>query len=119
MGLAQKTIETYIRTREKISVPQGLPEEMYTTQAGAFVSLKENGMLRGCIGTISPICSCVAAEIIQNAISAATRDPRFYPVKASELDTLEEQISIAREKARIRPEETDVVLERFQVVRHQ
>lgn len=166
VGLAQKTIETYIRTREKISVPQGLPEEMYTTQAGAFVSLKENGMLRGCIGTISPICSCVAEEIIQNAISAATRDPRFYPVKASELsrlvysvdvlgpteriqspdqldvkqygvvvstgrrrglllpnlegvDTIEEQISIAREKAGIRPEETDVVLERFQVVRHQ
>lgn len=57
-------------------------------RAGVFVSLKKNGDLRGCIGTIQPKASCVAEEIIQNAISAATQDPRFECVDAAELPLL-------------------------------
>ena len=53
-----------------------------------FVSIKTaNGALRGCIGTILPTRPDLAREIIGNAISASTRDPRFPPMKAHELPT--------------------------------
>lgn len=162
--LARKTIESYVRTGEIIAVPDKLPEEMYRQKAGVFVSVKENGSLRGCIGTIHAVQACVAEEIIGNAISAASRDPRFLPIRQDELDqliitvdvlgdteaidspdkldvgrygvivtkghkrglllpnldgvnTVDEQISIAKRKAGI-GENEDITLERFEVVRH-
>ena len=72
--LARKTIEAYVRTGEKIEVPYGLPQEMYERQAGTFVSIKENGGLRGCIGTIQAVQTSIAEEIINNAISAAVKE---------------------------------------------
>ncbi|MDW7656252.1 MAG: AmmeMemoRadiSam system protein A [Bacillota bacterium] len=57
-------------------------------QAGVFVSLKKHGELRGCIGTTAPTTESIVAEIIQNAISAATRDPRFNSVTTDELQEL-------------------------------
>lgn len=162
--LARKTIESYIRTGEKIALPKGLPDEMRNKRAGVFVSIKENGSLRGCIGTICATRDSIAEEIIENAISAACRDPRFPPVECEELDelvisvdvlgdteeidspdkldvkrygvivtkgrkrglllpnldgvdTVEEQIAIAKRKAGI-GEMEDVALERFEVIRH-
>lgn len=92
--LARKTIETYIKEGRVIKVPDGLPSEMYEKSAGAFVSLHIRGGLRGCIGTIAATCDCVAEEIIQNAISASTKDPRFEPVEESELDRLEYSVDV-------------------------
>ena len=54
--------------------------------AGAFVSLKKGGQLRGCIGTIFPVTGTLGDEVAQNAVSAASRDPRFPPVATEELD---------------------------------
>jgi AmmeMemoRadiSam system protein A len=54
--------------------------------AGAFVSLKTGGQLRGCIGTLLPTQPTLAREIMDNAISAATKDPRFPPLELEELD---------------------------------
>lgn len=163
--LARETVETYVRTGKKIRVPEGLPEEMHSRRAGVFVSLKEEGRLRGCIGTITPVRRNVAEEIIENGISAAARDPRFHAVEPEELDrleysvdvlgeteeidspeeldvkrygvvvsrgyrrglilpdlegvdTVEEQIEIARRKAGIPEDAEDIRLERFEVVRH-
>ena len=99
--LARKTIETYVRTGEKIKVPDGLPQEMYERQAGAFVSIKENGSLRGCIGTIQAVQSSIAEEIINNAISAAVKDPRFYPIEPEELDKLTISVDVLGETERI------------------
>jgi AmmeMemoRadiSam system protein A len=129
------------------------------------VSIHEHGKLRGCIGTISPVRDCLAQEIIDNAVSASTRDPRFSPIRADELkwleisvdvlgdpepvsspdeldvkrygvivtkgrkrglllpdldgvDTVEEQISIAKSKAGIADWDKKVELQRFEVVRH-
>ena len=59
-----------------------------------FVSLHKDGRLRGCIGTIEPVRGCIAEEIIENAISAATRDPRFPPVQENELDALEISVDV-------------------------
>ena len=62
--------------------------------AGAFVTLRtKGGDLRGCIGSIravEPLCRAVASS----AISAAFRDPRFFPVRADEMTTLELEISV-------------------------
>ena len=67
---------------------------MTTQQAGAFVSLHKNGQLRGCIGTIAPTCDNLAWEIVQNAVSACSRDPRFSPVRPNELDELEYSVDV-------------------------
>jgi AmmeMemoRadiSam system protein A len=62
-------------------------EELWNVQRACFVSIKTvKGDLRGCIGTIVPVCPSLDAEIIENAISSSTKDPRFPPMKIAELD---------------------------------
>lgn len=107
--LARKTIEDYVQTGKKIKVPDGLPQEMYERQAGVFVSIKENGNLRGCIGTIQAVQESIAEEIINNAISASSRDPRFFPIEAWELDKLTITVDVLGEIERIdSPNQLDV-----------
>lgn len=93
--LARRSLETYVKTGQRLtSLPEDLPTEMTTQQAGAFVSLHKNGQLRGCIGTIAPTCDNLAWEIVQNAVSACSRDPRFSPVRPDELDELEYSVDV-------------------------
>lgn len=92
--LARRSLESYILRGETIDVPNGLPEEMLNQRAGAFVSIHKFGRLRGCIGTIMATTDCVAKEIIENAISASTRDPRFDPIEAEELKYLEINVDV-------------------------
>ena len=66
-----------------------------------FVSIHKDGRLRGCIGTILPVYGSVAEEIIHNAVSASTRDPRFDPVRPEELDKLEINVDVLTEPERI------------------
>jgi AmmeMemoRadiSam system protein A len=66
-------------------------------RAGAFVTIRRHGNLRGCIGTIEPTYDNVAEEVIHNAISAATRDPRFPPMRIDELDDLEVKVDVMGE----------------------
>ena len=162
--LARASVESWVRDRRVLPLPADLPAELRARRAGAFVSIHKNGQLRGCIGTISAAEDCLGQEIIQNAVSASSRDPRFSPITPDELkyleisvdvlgdaepvdspdkldakrygvivsrgrkrglllpdldgvDTVEEQIRIAKKKAGIREDE-DCSLERFEVVRH-
>ena len=170
--LARATIEQFVKTGKRLKFPADLPEELAEAlpeeatkdRAGAFVSVHKNGMLRGCIGTIGPVQDSIAEEIISNAISAVSRDPRFERVREDELelleinvdilgkpenidgpdqldvkrygvivscgarkglllpdlegvDTVEEQIDIARRKGGISPDD-DYRLQRFEVVRY-
>ncbi len=94
--LAKDTIENYVRQGTTIQPPKELASEM-EKQAGAFVSIHKHGMLRGCIGTIEPTQANVAQEVIQNAISAATRDPRFPPIGPEELANLEIKVDVLGE----------------------
>ena len=91
--LAKDTIETYTMNGKTIDTPSPLPDEM-EEKAGTFVSIKKKGELRGCIGTFHPTTDNVAAEVIQNAISAASRDPRFPPVRSDELDDLDYSVDV-------------------------
>ena len=83
--LARLSVETYISLRIVIEPPDD-PQGVLAGQAGAFVTLRTSeGHLRGCVGTIKAAHSNVAEEIVQNAINAATRDPRFPPLATHEL----------------------------------
>ncbi|MDI6815500.1 MAG: AmmeMemoRadiSam system protein B [Dehalococcoidales bacterium] len=90
--LAKKTVETYVK-EGKTPQPEELTPEM-KERAGVFVSIHKLGELRGCIGTFEPTKHNVAEEIITNAISSATRDPRFPPITPSELKDLSYSVDI-------------------------
>jgi len=59
-----------------------------------LVSIHKFGELRGCIGTFEPTTKNVAEEVISNAISSATRDPRFPPIAPGELKDLEYSVDV-------------------------
>ena len=86
--LARMSLETFVKTGKRADGPKDLPPELSGLRAGAFVSLKKDGMLRGCIGTILPVTESLGAEIVRNAVSACSEDPRFNPVTEDELDSL-------------------------------
>ena len=98
VALARDTIEMYVKMGQKPSLVSsayaGIPDEMRKRKAGVFVSIHKEGRLRGCIGTISSVYSCIGQEIIENAVAASTRDPRFNPIKADELAALEISVDV-------------------------
>ena len=95
--LARTSVETWVYADRPAKVPADLPEEMLSEKAGVFVSIHMNGRLRGCIGTISPAADCIAQEIINNGISACSRDPRFGKVTKEELPYLEYSVDVLGE----------------------
>ena len=100
--LARRALEAWILSGRTLRIPEDLPPDLteaertalLDTRAGAFVSLHEEGALRGCIGTISAVRSSLAEEICENAVSACSRDPRFDPVEPDELDRLEYSVDV-------------------------
>ena len=92
-SLAKETVETYVRQGEIVSPPAELTAEM-KEKAGVFVSIHKHDELRGCIGTFEPQRENIAAEVIANAISSATRDPRFPPVDPGELADLDYSVDV-------------------------
>jgi AmmeMemoRadiSam system protein A len=92
-ALAKNTVETYVMTGVKPPPPSELTPEM-REKAGVFVSIHKKGALRGCIGTFEPQQVNVAGEIIVNAISSATRDPRFPAITAKELKDLDYSVDV-------------------------
>lgn len=95
--LARNALEVYVKTGKTISVPDGLPGEITKRRAGAFVSLHKNGRLRGCMGTITASAASVAEEIINNAVCACSRDPRFDPVRPDELNEISYSVDVLGE----------------------
>jgi len=94
--LARDTVDAYIKNGKVISPPSELTPEM-KNKAGVFVSIHKQGALRGCIGTFEPTAENVAEEIIGNAISSATRDPRFSPISPEELEDLDYSVDVLTE----------------------
>ncbi len=90
--LARETVETYV-TERKIPQVKELTPEM-KERAGVFVSIHKLGELRGCIGTFEPTTENVSQEIINNAISSATQDPRFSPITPAELKDLDYSVDV-------------------------
>ncbi|TAK36537.1 MAG: AmmeMemoRadiSam system protein A [Chloroflexota bacterium] len=92
LKLARDTVEQYVVDGTKLLLDALSPE--LCERAGVFVSIYKSGNLRGCVGTIEPVCANVAEEAIANAISSATRDPRFSPVEPHELPLLSYSIDV-------------------------
>jgi len=116
VSLAKDAVDAYVREGKTISAPSTLTAEMQA-QAGVFVTLHKFGELRGCIGTLEPTTGNVASEIIQNAISSATRDPRFPPVAPNELEDLEYHVDVltepkpVKDKKKLDPKKYGVIVE--------
>lgn len=92
--LARRAIESYVRESTVLDPGTDLPPDL-ARQGGTFVSLHDGqGQLRGCMGTFMPTQGNVALEVIHNAISAATRDPRFPPVRPRELADLDVKVDV-------------------------
>lgn len=91
--LAKQAIEAYVRDGVVIE-PEPIPG-LEPRRAGVFVSLHlPDGSLRGCIGTTEGHRDSIEKEIVANAISAATRDPRFFPVEERELAGLDVSVDV-------------------------
>mgnify|MGYP001772765093 CR=1 FL=1 len=97
--LAKKAIEEYVKKGKVIKPYKEIIESdpVMKERKGVFVSLKKHGELRGCIGTFLPTTSCVAEEVVRNAILSATEDPRFPPVTPEELDELTISVDVLDE----------------------
>ncbi|ASI98285.1 TIGR00296 family protein [Thermococcus celer] len=95
--LARRAVEEYVRNGRTIKPPGDTPPELWE-KMGVFVTLNRRhappqAALRGCIGFPLPIYPLVEATI-KAAIYAAVDDPRFPPVRESELDDLVVEVSV-------------------------
>ena len=94
--LARSAVKEYFETGKTVEVPENTSKKLFE-RCGVFVTINslKNGekKLRGCIGypyATSPLVEAV----IDSAVSAATRDPRFYPLSSSELDKVVFEVSV-------------------------
>ena len=99
--LARETIERVVRTgvnprweEAKAFMSELESARMEKRKAGAFVSIHLEGELRGCMGTIIPASAHVGEEIIRNAVTACSEDPRFPAVEDGELYGLEIKVDV-------------------------
>lgn len=98
LQLARQTLESYLKDKKIPSVK--LESEILNQKLGAFVTLRKNGQLRGCIGEFEP--KKPLYKVVQDkAIDAALHDPRFSPVKYQELKDLEIEISVLSPRRKI------------------
>lgn len=96
VDLAKKTIEAYVLYGRTYK-PEKVDSELLNNRAGVFVSIHKFDQLRGCIGTFMPTYDSIADEIIHNAISACSKDPRFSPITEDELDYLDINVDVLSE----------------------
>ena len=118
LRLARAAATTYLREGKRLDSRNGeynLTEAMLEPGA-AFVTLKHDGQLRGCIGHVIAVGPLVDS-VVGNAISAATRDMRFAdnPITLEEMDSIDVEVSVMSPLERVDSTE-DIVLGRDGVV---
>lgn len=98
LGVARSAIVSYVTSREVEKVVSDSPGLLQ--QSGCFVTIHQNSQLRGCIGNF--ISDQPLYLLVQEmAVAAATRDPRFYPMKADDLRSFDLEISVLSPLTRI------------------
>jgi AmmeMemoRadiSam system protein A len=106
-ALARRAVETFT-LEGRVQMPPAALTSLLAQPSACFVSIKtDRRELRGCIGTTSPSMDTLAEEIVANALSAATRDPRFTPVTADELPHLIYSVDVLDRPEPCRFEELD------------
>lgn len=107
--LARESAEYFVKNGSELELPSWVPLELLNARAGAFVSVHKFGALRGCIGTIAATKENLALEIIHNAVSAVSEDPRFEPVTKDELKYLDINVDVLGDAEKISsPAQLDV-----------
>lgn len=112
--LAREALTAYVNRREIIN-PHDLPG-VFTERRGVFVTLEKNGELRGCIGYPRAVLP-LGRAIVDSAINAGTRDPRFPRVRPEELDEITIEVTILTEPQLIDGDKK-ALPERVQIGRH-
>ncbi len=92
LSLAERAVDEYVR-EGRVFIPEHLEHDIAKKKGASFVTLEKMGNLRGCIGSIIPHRE-LYIDIIENAIAAATKDPRFTPVTEDELKDINVKLSI-------------------------
>lgn len=91
LRLARDTVTSYVMTGK---LPDNdLDDPRMRADGAVFITITKNGKLRGCIGDVRPYRS-LKDSIMSNAVRASSKDPRFPPVRPSELKYLEFEVSI-------------------------
>lgn len=107
LALARRTLESYFRSEPPPRLPSDRAEAFGEPRA-LFVTLRKDGELRGCIGTLSPDGD-LARVVPRFALKAALEDPRFPPLAREELSACRIEISVLTRPLRVeRPEEIEV-----------
>ena len=91
LSIARNAVTEYVTNRKNPETEIKNPK--FKTDGAVFVTIKENGSLRGCIGHIQAIMP-LYQSIIKNAVAACSSDPRFPPMKKEELKDMDIEISI-------------------------
>ncbi|MEW6417475.1 MAG: AmmeMemoRadiSam system protein B [Nitrospirota bacterium] len=91
LGLARNTITEYV-TNGKVSEIE-MKNPKLKADGAVFVTIKRNGLLRGCIGHIQPIMP-LYQSVIKNAVAACSSDLRFTPMKKDELNDMDVEVSV-------------------------
>ena len=107
INIAKSAAENYVRTGKRLA--EGTHPAKFNGQLACFVTLKKGGELRGCIGTIEPV-DTLYNSIIDNAIAAASRDPRFEPVDTEELQNMKYEVSVLSVPEQYEPKSADELL---------
>ncbi len=99
-GFARECLTYYLTAQpfDKLIIPG---EPLLKEKKSCFVTLKKDGNLRGCIGTVQPVRENLALEIKHNAISAGTQDPRFWPLQADELSLISITVDVLGDMEKI------------------
>jgi AmmeMemoRadiSam system protein A len=98
LSLARNAIGEYLQNRSEIVPP---PLDFFEPPAAAFVTLRKESELRGCIGCTEAILP-LGKTIVNCAISAAFRDPRFPELRPEELPDVRLEVSVLSEFEKIR-----------------
>jgi uncharacterized protein (TIGR00296 family) len=117
VNLARSAVKTYLETGKSVKAPESTPEKLFE-RCGVFVTINslKNGekKLRGCIGYPYPTSPLVEA-VVDSAVSAATRDPRFYPLSLSELDKVVFEVSVLTPPEEVKVENPKEYLAKIKV----
>ncbi|MFO7676413.1 MAG: AmmeMemoRadiSam system protein B [bacterium] len=106
LALARRTVEQYVRSGVRPGLPRA--EGRLAEPRGVFVTLHRQGDLRGCIGYVEPVKPLVEA-VREMAVSAATEDPRFLPVRPEELALIDIEVTVLSPLRRVAdPESVEV-----------
>jgi len=98
--IAKEALYEAVIHNQKIALDESKLPDKFKLHLGAFVTLKENGMLRGCIGRFEP-SEPLYEVIIDMAISASRYDTRFNPVIKEELNNIEIEISVLTPRKKV------------------